>query len=113
VVVHGGENGIRLETFRVGDGIVHEAELTTDRTDLDLRLISSPKFMKVKLDKHRPGNSGRPRWTLTVEIPPGAIESGAFPRPGLEAYRDCTILLRIGGEDGRDFRIPVSGIARR
>ena len=94
---------IRLGPFDARSGTSRQVRLTSDRRELNLKLAKHPPFMKVNLDKEKPGT-----WQLTVAIEPNKV-SGAFPRPDNEAYRDTAIYLAIEGEGGRRLRIPVTG----
>jgi hypothetical protein len=98
-----GGASIRLGAFDTRSGTRREVKLTADRRELNLKLVKHPPFMKVSLEKEKPG-----AWQLTVAIEPNKV-SGAFPRRDNEAYRDTAIYLAIEGEGGRRMRIPVSG----
>jgi hypothetical protein len=46
---------------------------------------------------------------MRITVPPGKV-SGEFPRSE-GVYKDCAIFVKIGGEQPRLLRIPVTGRA--
>jgi len=93
---------IDLKTFPRDKGTTKQVMLEVAEGGPELRLVSGPKEMEVKLEP-KPAADGRKRWELYLRVPPGG-PSGPLPA-------DCAIVLELLGETNRRFRIPVIGTA--
>jgi hypothetical protein len=106
VVEAGDRDQIDLKGFSARLGARTAVTLQGTRPDVKLAFEgvqpdSSARYVTAKLEEQSPAN-GRPRWKLTVEVPPNAA---AGPLPAQTA-----VSLKIG--DGpRRVRIPVLGTA--
>ena len=102
---------VLLNRFERQDGTRTTVQLETRDATLPLEVDreNSAPFVQVEMDK-RPKTVGeRFRWEMRITVPPGKV-SGEFPRSE-GVYKDCAIFVKIGGEQPRLLRIPVTGRA--
>lgn len=102
LVTPGAKDRIDLGTFPRSRGISKPLVLGVEPPARDLRLVSSPPGLQVKLEP-RPAEDGQKRWDLEVTVP--ANHPGGPLPPG------SAVVLEVIGPETRRWVIPVLGQA--